>query len=107
MPARRNVRLPLAGASIVLAGLLACQLLGASSGLLYLVPALVVLVPLLAHRYPGERRIAALAVRRRPPVRRRPSRARLAHRRPLLLAPPAGGALLAFELAGRAPPFLR
>lgn len=74
------------------------------SALLHLAPAIAMLALLLARHYPGEHRIAALATRA---LRRRPAprRARVPdpRRRPLLTGP-AGSAVLAFELAGRAPP---
>ena len=78
------------------------------SGLLHLAPALLLLAALVARRYPAERRIVRLASRAR--RRFRPRRAR---RRPIgrvrapLRARPTGGAVLAFALAGRAPPHLR
>jgi hypothetical protein len=76
------------------------------TGLLYLAPLLVLVALLLVRRYPGERQILWLAARRRP--RMRPLARRLApRRRPLTLARVAGGAVIAFELAGRAPPSLR
>jgi hypothetical protein len=73
---------------------------GLETGLLFLAPAFVLLVPLLAGRYPGERALSARAM----PVRRTVAfdlrlplpRARLA---------PRGGLLVGCSLAGRAPPW--
>jgi hypothetical protein len=70
--------------------------------LAYLAPVLALLCALALGRYPGER-----ALRRRLPRRRsaRRLRAALAARpRPPRLQGPRGGALLAYALAGRAPP---
>lgn len=84
------------------AWLLGLQLLGSEEALAYLTPTLLLLVPLLLGRYPGERAMAAGIERttRRP----RPSRAR---RPPTRFRShlPRGGLLLAARLAGRAPPF--
>ena len=77
---------------------------GLDVGLLHLAPALVLLVPLLAGRYVGEERIAALADARA--VRRPRVVAQLAlppsHAPRVLMA--RGGALLAAWLAERGPP---
>ncbi len=78
---------------------------GAHTGLLHLAPALILLLPLLAGRYVGETRIAALAssarprVARRAPVRIEP---RLARASRALVA--RGTRLLAASLAERGPP---
>jgi hypothetical protein len=70
--------------------------------LLYLAPALLIAVPLLAGRYVGESLVLRIASSRR---RRRPRPAR-AHAlpRPLLTLAPRGSGLIARSLAGRAPP---
>jgi hypothetical protein len=73
--------------------------------LLSLAPALVLAVLLLARRFPGERRLVALAQRRhgrcaRP---RRSTRESVGARTPLVLAP-RGPALIARALAERPPP---
>jgi hypothetical protein len=73
---------------------------GLWEGLLYVLPALLLALALLAKRYPGERLIGAL-------VRRRCRRARVGPRavvRRIELPVPHGGRLLAVSLAGRAPP---
>ena len=71
-------------------------------GALYVLPALLLAITLLARRYPGERLLASLHIRRTRPrvdVRRVASA--------VALASPHGGRLIAFALAGRAPPALR
>ncbi len=73
---------------------------GLWEGMLYLLPALLLLAVLLARRYPGERLLRALAGHRA-------GRARVRVARPLHrveLPVPHGGRLLAVSLAGRAPP---
>jgi hypothetical protein len=107
MLGRRDVRLLLAGALLTVGWLAARQVAGLESGLLYLVPFLVLLVPLLAQRYPGERRLFALAGKLRRPRGTRPPRKNRVARRSFVLAGAGAGDVLAFELAGRAPPLLR
>jgi hypothetical protein len=70
--------------------------------LLYALPLLVVLIPLIAGRYPGEQVLAATLVRRRRRRRRlAPAAPRVHSRRaPAVL----GGRLVACSLGGRAPP---
>lgn len=93
--------------ALAAAGIAAAETLtGMHSGLMHLAPALVLLLPLLAGRYVGEERLAALATRHAaPPIR---AVARLTARLPR--APRAtiarGGALLAAALAERGPPAL-
>jgi hypothetical protein len=97
--AHRRLRLALAVvAALALLGLHVC---GLGTGLLFLAPAFVLGLPLLAGRYPGE---AVLAQVRRPR-----SRPRSRHRLALTVRPPArllprGGLLVGHALAGRAPP---
>jgi hypothetical protein len=71
---------------------------GLETGLLFLTPAFVLLLPLLAGRYVGERVLAA-----GPPARRALVRA-LRPPRPAALLVPRGGLLVGCSLAGRAPP---
>jgi periplasmic copper chaperone A len=89
------------GVGLLLAMVVVLQLGFAESALLYLAPALLILIPLAFDRYPGERLLQAVIA---PPVteagRSEPPARRLA---PLHLLP-RGGALLAFALAGRGPP---
>ena len=72
---------------------------GLDSGLLFLTPAFVLLLPLLAGRYVGEGALAPLLA----PVRRAVAAA--IHRaRPRARVAPRGGLLVGCSLAGRAPP---
>jgi hypothetical protein len=75
------------------------------SGLLFMAPALLFALVLVARCFPGERQLNALAARHRP--RRRPGRApariAVALRTPWALVP-RGSELLARELATRPPP---
>jgi hypothetical protein len=72
---------------------------GLDTGLLFLAPAFVLLLPLLAGRYVGERALTPL----RSAVRR-PVAAALHLPRPRLRLVPRGGLLVGCSLAGRAPP---
>jgi hypothetical protein len=72
---------------------------GLETGLLFLAPAFVLLLPLLAGRYVGERALTPL----RSAVRR-PLAARLDLPRPRVRLVPRGGLLVGCSLAGRAPP---
>jgi hypothetical protein len=72
--------------------------------LLYLVPVLVLALPLLARRYPGERRLVALACASHGP--RPPARARVNPCVRSRAAVPRGGLLIASSLAVRPPPAL-
>lgn len=91
-------------AIVLVAGLVAAAATGVdSSGLLGLAPALVLVLALLARRYPGERLIVRLAgspVRAR---RRARTRAVKPHMHVAALVP-RGGLLLARSLAVRPPP---
>lgn len=102
---RRELR-PL-GAVALLGVVLACLETagGVPGSLLHLAPLLVLVLPLLAGRYVGEERLAALAAvvrrrRTRPVVRR----ARSTRRSDALVA--RGGLLLACALGRRGPPAL-
>ncbi|MEA2267460.1 MAG: hypothetical protein QOD55_1027 [Solirubrobacteraceae bacterium] len=83
-------------AALWLAGL---QVGGLETGLLFLAPAFVLLLPLLAGRYPGERALAPLLGRARRCVA---NALRLPRPRPRIA--PRGGLLVGCSLAGRAPP---
>jgi hypothetical protein len=91
---------------VAIAATLASTVAGMDTGVLHLAPALVLLLPLLAGRYVGEERLAALVetVDARAPR----AAARLAPRLPRAprVVAPRGGRLLAAALAGRAPPAL-
>jgi hypothetical protein len=68
-------------------------------GALYVLPALLLAIALLARRYPGERLLVLLHARRtRPRIGARP------FVRTVALAGAHGGRLIALALAGRAPP---
>ncbi|MGN6371398.1 MAG: hypothetical protein ACTHM1_00155 [Solirubrobacteraceae bacterium] len=73
-----------------------------AAGLLYLLPALLLSVPLLVQRYPGEQRLTARVAS----VRRRPRQPVLGQRKPAspmrLVA--RGSLLIASSLAVRPPP---
>jgi hypothetical protein len=73
---------------------------GLETGLLFLAPAFVVLLPLLAGRYPGERVLLVAFERAGRPARPRP----LSLPRPPARLVPRGGLLVGCSLAGRAPP---
>jgi hypothetical protein len=72
---------------------------GLDTGLLFLAPAFVLLLPLLAGRYVGERALTPL---HRPGRRAAAVAIHLA--RPRLRLVPRGGLLVGCSLAGRAPP---
>jgi hypothetical protein len=103
MPARRDLRALLAAA--VLGGVivaLGLTVAGLDTGLLLLSPALVLVIPLLAGRYVGERRLERLAARFAP---RRPRPASsAAPRLRLRVGGARGGRLIAVALAERGPP---
>lgn len=91
----------LGGVGLLLTAVVALQFGFAESSLLYLAPALLILLPLAFDRYPGERLLQAVMARPATQVSRpRPPARRLA---PASLLP-RGGALLASALAGRGPP---
>jgi hypothetical protein len=72
------------------------------SGLLYLLPALLLALALLTRRYPGERVLVALRGGRRARWPRPRSRAPV--RRPVRLVAVRGGLLIGRSLAVRPPP---
>jgi hypothetical protein len=74
---------------------------GLDTGLLFLGPAFILLLPLLAGRYVGERRLTALHSRVRRAVV-----AAIHLPRPRVRLVPRGGLLVGCSLAGRAPPAL-
>lgn len=76
-----------------------------AAGLLYLLPALLLSVPLLVDRYPGEQRLTA----RMTSARRPPRRAVLSARKPIgpLRLVARGSLLIARSLAVRPPPVRR
>jgi uncharacterized protein YcnI len=90
-----------AGLGLLLAMVVALQFGFAESSLLYLAPALLILIPLAFDRYPGERLLRAVIAR---PVRVGARPGPPARRYAPLHLLPRGGALLASALAGRGPP---
>jgi hypothetical protein len=74
---------------------------GLDTGMLFLAPAVVLLLPLLAGRYVGERALTPL----QRPVRRAAAAA-IRLPRPRVRHVPRGGLLVGCSLAGRAPPAL-
>jgi hypothetical protein len=72
-------------------------------GLLFLLPALLVAVPLLARRYPGERLLLALGTKNKRARWPRP-RSSARSRRPAVHLPARGGRLIGACLAVRPPP---
>jgi len=97
-------RRPLAFAALTLAWLLCLELLGVEAALAYLAPALLILLPLLGGRYPGDEALVRLATRRSRPVNRRPPAPAPPRHRPAGALLPRGGRLVATALAGRGPP---
>ncbi len=99
---RRDRRILLALSVLALGLALAQTTLGLSTGFLFMAPALVLALPLLAGRYPGSQKLAAF-VRALPRPRReraRPALSRTAFDRLL----PRGGRLIACAMAVRPPP---
>jgi hypothetical protein len=96
---RHAARVALGVAIPAVLWLLGMHVGGLDTGLLFLAPAFVLLLPLLAGRYPGERalqpieRVVHRAIPR--PIHLPRPRARLV---------PRGGLLVGCSLAGRAPP---
>jgi hypothetical protein len=95
-----RVRLGLGLAILCALWLLGLHVAGLDTGLLFLAPAFVLALPLLAGRYPGEAVIARSRGGRRAPVA---AAVALSLRPPARLLP-RGGLLVGHGLAGRAPP---
>jgi hypothetical protein len=101
MPRRdRHVLLALAALSLLFAVVQSAT--GISADVLLAVPALLLLLPLLAGRYVGEEGLARLAGRAVTPRRRSPVSLGMRRRAPRVL--PRGGRLIAAALAERGPP---
>ena len=79
-------------------------MLGVGDTLIYLAPALLILLPLLSGRYPGDEALVRAARRAGPRRRRRRAPSRAAARLPIAGLLPRGGRLVGAALAGRAPP---
>jgi hypothetical protein len=102
MPSRRDLRIMGAIGLLAVALTAAQTVAGVDTGLLYLAPALVLALPLLAGRYVGEEQLARLAA---PVPRRRIAAAGpCAPRRAPRALVARGGLLLAEALAERGPP---
>jgi hypothetical protein len=100
-----NDRRSLAFAALTGVWLLGLELLGVEAALAYLAPALLILLPLLGGRYPGDEALVRAAGRRaRRPRASRPATGPRHRARAALL--PRGGRLVGTALAGRAPPGL-
>jgi hypothetical protein len=95
----RALGLPLALLALAAGTLLA--LVGAEQGLLHLIPVLLVAVPLLLGRFPGERALARSATERN--GHREAQRGDFSLLRAAVL-PARGGRLIAYGLARRGPP---
>jgi hypothetical protein len=94
----------IAFAAITAVWTLGMLVLGVSDALIYLAPALLILLPLLSGRYPGDEALVRAARRTRPRRRRVPAAVpRPAHSSIAELLP-RGGRLVGAALAGRAPP---
>ena len=94
-------RRALAFALLTCIWLLGLELLGVEAAVAYLAPALLILLPLVGGRYPGDETLVRAARRVTPQRRRRRPAPR---RRPAVVLLPRGGRLVAAALAGRAPP---
>jgi len=89
-------------AVLAAAWLLALALVGVGEAFAYLAPALLLGLPLVAGRYPGERPLVRALSRRRARPLRPPLCATPAAR--IFVLTPRGGRLVATALAGRGPP---
>ena len=94
----------IAFAAITAVWTLGMLILGVSDALIYLAPALLILLPLLSGRYPGDEVLVRAALRGRRRRRRLPAaEPRLARSSAAELLP-RGGRLVGAALAGRGPP---
>jgi hypothetical protein len=101
---RRLVAWRLVALSLLVALVVGLGLAGSATPLLFLAPSLLVLAPLLAGRYVGERSLIRLArTRRRRPLGRHSAAARIPDR-PIVALLARGGRLLGCSLAVRPPP---
>jgi hypothetical protein len=99
-------RRSLAFAALTVVWLLGLELLGVEAAVAYLAPALLILLPLLSGRYPGDEALVRVAGRLSRRARRRPPQAPPLRRRRAGALLPRGGRLVAFALAGRGPPLV-
>jgi len=101
---RVDIRLIGVGCGLALVAVLACSIAGAGEGVLFIAPAVVLALPLLAGRYIGAERLARACG---PWPARRVRAAASRPRRPFVRTPPRGGLLIASSLAVRPPPEVR
>ena len=94
----------IAFAAITAVWTLGMLILGVSDALIYLAPALLILLPLLSGRYPGDEALVRAARRAGPRRRRLPGAEPRPARLPIAELLPRGGRLVGAALAGRAPP---
>jgi hypothetical protein len=94
----------IAFAAITAVWTLGMLILGVGDALIYLAPALLILLPLLSGRYPGDDALVRAARRAGPRGRRLPPVAPRPARTPIAELLPRGGCLVGAALAGRAPP---
>ena len=99
---RRDLRILLALSALALAFALGQTAVGLNTGFLFMAPALVILLPLIAGRYLGEQRLARFT-RSMPALRRAVPDVRLP-RPAFRTVLPRGGRLIAASLAVRPPP---
>jgi hypothetical protein len=92
-------RVALGVLALVALWLLGLHVGGLDTGILFLAPAFLLLLPLLGGRYPGERLLTAFI-----PRARRAPRALASPRRAPATRSPRGGLLVACALAKRGPP---
>lgn len=97
-------RRSLAFAALTLVWLLGLEVLGVEAAFAYLAPALLILLPLLGGRYPGDEALVRAARRGVAPGRPRGCPATRPRLRPVGALLPRGGRLVGAALAGRAPP---
>lgn len=99
-----SARLPLLLAVFATAWMLLQGIAGVGDGLAMLAPALLLVVPLLAGRYPGEEALERVRLARLAPPRSRRRALRTGGPRRSRACVPRGGMLLAARLAKRPPP---
>ena len=102
MPSRRDRIVLWAFAVLVVAWMVAEALTGSETGLLYLAPALVLALPLVLGRFPGEQTLAGFAGASQAPTAR--AAASIPPPRSHVRVMQRGGVLVASALAKRPPP---
>src|ERR1700680_799390 len=101
---RRDLRLLLALCLLAVAWLIARSIVGLGTGFVFLLPAVIMALPLVAGRYIGAERLGRISRSRSPRRRRVPAGSPV--RRTFRPAPPRGGLLIAVSLAVRPPPLV-